>query len=99
MEILLNYLREHAVLALTAFTFLGLAFVFLCSRLTTKHTQTPRINQPSKERVLLIQSLIFIFTGGLILSRNAEDAVGWAIGFAGLASLAYLAVKMWKSKN
>jgi hypothetical protein len=34
--------------------------------------------------------------GGLILSRNAEDVVGWAVGFGGLASLAYLAVKILK---
>ena len=94
MHLILNQLREHAVLTLSAFTFLGLAFVFLCSRLTA--TQAPRINKPSKERVLLIQSLIFIFMGGLILSRNAEDVVGWAVGFGGLASLAYLAVKILK---
>lgn len=96
----MNFLRGNAVLVLTTFALTGIAFVFLCSRLIPNLNERKLGNeQPSKERVLLIQSLIFMFVGGLVLFRNAEDIVGWAIGAAGLVSLGWFFVKMWKIKN
>jgi uncharacterized membrane protein YuzA (DUF378 family) len=90
VEDLVNILRENSIFALSIFVVIGVAGVFFCYRLLPRDNACSLADcQPNKDRVLLIQSMIFILIGAIVLFREPEDIVGWVIGFAGIVSLLY----------